>query len=108
MSILGYTFNAASIRAGFYKGGAIAALICATIFVQLKFTNPQVIADLRLSTWLLVPVNFVIIFVLRASRDDSDEELFSSTDEIVRTLSEVAIAVLAAFLITSLLRVAGV
>ncbi len=107
MTILGYTFSADSIRAGFFKGGALAALICATVFVQLQLTNPQIIPELRLSTWLLVPVNFIVIFVLRASRSDSGEELFASTDELVRTLAEVTIGVLTALLITASLRAAG-
>lgn len=107
MTVLGYTFSADRIRAGFYKGGAVAALICATIFIQLQLTNPQVIPELRLSTWLLVPVNFIMIFVLGASRSDGTDELFSSTDEVVRTLAEVTIAALTALLIMAILRTAG-
>lgn len=107
MTILGYTFSSNSIRAGFYKGGALAALICATIFVQLQITNPQVIPELRLSTWLLAPVNFILIYILRESRSDSADELFATTDEVVRTLAEVTIAVLSTLMIVAILRAAG-
>ncbi len=104
MNVLGYSFTGTHIQRGLVKGAAVAALICATIFVQLRITNPLVIPELRLSTWLLVPTIFIVTFVLRESRSDSDDLLFANQQEIVRTLGEIALAVVIAFFVTFSLR----
>lgn len=107
MIVLGYSFTRAHLRQGFVKGAAVAAFICAAIFVQLRITNPQIIPDLRLSTWLLVPAIFIVTFVLRESRSDSDDALFANQQEIVLTLGEIALAVVIAFFVTFSLRTVG-
>lgn len=107
MNVLGYSFTGTHLRLGFVKGAVVAALLCAMIFVQLRITNPQIIPELRLSTWLLVPVIFIVTFVLRESRSDSDDALFANPQEIVRTLGETALAVVIAFFVTFTLRTVG-
>lgn len=107
MNVLGYSFTSTHLRQGFVKGAAVAALMCAMVFVQLRITNPLIIPELRPSTWLLVPVIFIVTFVLRESRSDSDDDLFANQQEIARSLGEIALAVVIAFFVIFTLRTLG-
>jgi hypothetical protein len=99
MNLFDYSFTGERVKRGIVKGMAVGLLLCAMNYAMLMANNPQVVQELRLSTWLIVSIIFVVNCVLREAPANGAEGLFSSLDDIVRTVSETTISVLVAMLL---------